>query len=251
MNNSKLSELNFKTLINYPEINGYSKQKPYRCNGFCCDCEQKGLLTTGEKLERMSHGADSSDFKTIVSKNYENNTPIMFIMRDPPPSTQPFFTSMEYNGITKEIPTKHYYWIQDYISEPVTREKIMDGSVYDLYFSYIQEQFSLNNIYITNLIKCYSNLYRSKTPNYKIQSNCIEIYLLKEIELFKPLVIFCLDSKVHYVMKHNPIIQTKLREYGILVEKLNHPSLVESYHKNKENYLNKNNEIIEKTLAKI
>lgn len=250
MKNSKLAELNFKTLINYPDINGYSNQKPYKCNGFCIDCEQKGLLATNEKLERMSHGADSDDFKRIITENYKNDTPIMFIMRDPPPSTKPFFTSIEYKGITKEIPTKHYYWIQDYINEPITHDIIMNGSVYDLYFWYLQKHFSLNNIYITNLIKCYSNLYHSKTPNYKIQNNCIERYLLKEIELFNPRIIFCLDSKVHYVMTHNPM-RTILKESNVLIEKLKHPALVESYNKNKENYLNENNQIIEKTLAKL
>ena len=78
--NKMLAELNFNKLLYYENIRGYSKQKPFKCNGFCIDCELKGILKDGEKLERMSHGADSDDFRKVIPKQYNNNTPIMFLM---------------------------------------------------------------------------------------------------------------------------------------------------------------------------
>jgi hypothetical protein len=246
----ELAKLNFKELIDYPEISGYSNHKPFKCSGFCKDCEEKHLLIDGEKLERMSHGADSSDFAAVFGKPYSSKTPndtrVMFVMKDPPPSTQEFYESITYDGITKEIPTKSYYWIQDYVTKPVTHDAIMKGSVYDLYWWYLQERFSLSNIYITNLIKCYSNTYNKnefEKFNAQIQNNCIERFLLKEIELFKPSVIFCMGS---YVSNHP--LWKRLRKEGICVETLKHISLIESYHKDKEQILNQNDLIIETAL---
>jgi hypothetical protein len=212
------------------------------CTGFCTDCEQKKLLREGERLERMSHGADSSDFRVIIDKQYDNNTPVMFLMLDPAPNhLDSRDESVAFNQISKDIPTKGYYWITDYVTEPVTEEVIKESSFYDLYWWYLQEKHSLNNIYITNLLKCYS-----KDNNNNVLVNCVEKFLLKEIELFKPEIIFCMGSKTHYVLKRNPCIKSKLG--GIKVERLYHPAWVDSYRRNKAEYLKHNDDIIEKSL---
>lgn len=250
--NKELAELNFNKLLYYENIRGYSKQKPFKCNGFCIDCELKGILKDGEKLERMSHGADSDDFRKVIPKQYNNNTPIMFLMLDPAPSfSDNRDEHLSFENISKDIPTKMYYWVTDYISEPVTYDVISKESTYDLYWWYLQEKHSLNNIYITNTIKCYSALYHSRKPNYNIQNNCIENFLVKEIELFNPQIIFCLHSKVYYIMKHNPLIKKLLERNNTKVAKLKHPSMVETYHKNQVEYLNNNDEIIDKTINSI
>ena len=46
--NKVLAELNFNKLLYYENIRGYSKQKPFKCNGFCIDCELKGILKDSE-----------------------------------------------------------------------------------------------------------------------------------------------------------------------------------------------------------
>ena len=105
MKDSRLLELR-NNLVNYDKINSNEK-----INLFCHECEDKGLLSPDEKLERISHGADSNDFRHYVQKIYGNDIPVMFLMLDPSPTTQPFYRLLKDTaGNTKEVPKKYYYW---------------------------------------------------------------------------------------------------------------------------------------------
>ena len=85
MEDNRLIELR-NSLVNYDKIESNEMN-----HIFCHDCESKGLLSQNEKLERISHGADSNDFRHYVSKIYGNDIPVMFLMLDPSPTTQPFY----------------------------------------------------------------------------------------------------------------------------------------------------------------
>lgn len=239
MEDNRLIELR-NSLVNYDKIESNEMN-----HIFCHDCESKGLLSQNEKLERISHGADSNDFRHYVQKIYGNDIPVMFLMLDPSPTTQPFYRLLKDTaGNTKEVPKKYYYWTSDYITHAITREDILNGSIYDLYWWYLQNKHSLNNIYITNVIKCYCS-----SANNRIKTNCIENYLKKEIKIFNPKKIFCMGSKVHYIMNHKPM-RNLIAERNIKVAKLYHISWCESYHRmSKEEFLDRNDSIIESVLV--
>lgn len=241
-----LAELNFKELLHYPEVTGYSAQKPYKCTGFCIDCEKKGLLMQGEVLERMSHGADSSDFRSVFPKEYSNNTRVMFVMFQPAYNHwKNRDTPVTYQNYTKDIPSELYYWISDYINNPVKWNDIMQRSVYDLYWWYLQEKHSLNNIYITNLLKCNSSL--KKNDNKEVRENCYQQFFEKEVDLFKPEIIFAMHHKVSYLLTTGKDrISKKYKVVSLLC-----PALVDNYHRNKEIFLNENDKRIANALSEI
>ncbi len=241
MKDSRLLELR-NNLVNYDKINSNEK-----INLFCHECEDKGLLSPDEKLERISHGADSDDFSFYVQQKYNNDIPIMFLMLDPSPSTHSLYFSLtDDDGNTKEVPKQHHYWTSNYIRHAITREEIINGSIYDLYWWYLQNRHLLNNVYVTNVIKCHCS-----STNHRIKSNCIENYLKKEIEIFNPKAIFCMGSKVQYIMNHKPM-KNFITEKNIKVAKLYHISWCESYHRiSKEEFLDYNDSIIESTLSEL
>jgi hypothetical protein len=191
----------------YPETSGYTVERDtnFECAGFCISCEEKSILKRGEFLTQISHGADSSDYKEIIKKEYDNSYPIMFVFENPGNEFSPEFT---FKGITKNVPYDKYYWISDKITEPpkspnelvkIAKKKGEYKNLYDSYIVYLQERYSLNNIYVTNLTKC--KLRKNKkewrvAPYSHIRENCINEIFKKELEIFKPKIVFCMSEKV-------------------------------------------------------
>jgi hypothetical protein len=204
MMDKQLSKINFSEILMYPEISGYQKEHDFKCTGFCISCEGKDLLKRGEFLTQMSHGADSSDYRKIIGRNYENNLSIMFVFENPGSEFSP---EHSFRGITKNVP-KEYYWISDNITYPprspselikMAKEKGEYKNLYASYIVYLQEKHNLNNIYVTNLTKCKlrKNKKEWKTAPYDhIRENCIKEIFKKELEAFKPKIVFCMCEKV-------------------------------------------------------
>jgi hypothetical protein len=191
----------------YPEIGGYKVEMEhnFKCTGFCISCEEKGILKRGEYLTQMSHGADSRDYRKIIKKEYDNIYPIMFLFENPGNEFSPKFS---FKGITKYVPTNKYYWISDNITEPpkcpnelikIAKEKGEYKNLYEPYMVYLQEKHNLNNIYVTNLTKCKlrkNKKERKVTPYGHIRKNCINDIFKKELEIFKPKIVFCMGERV-------------------------------------------------------
>ena len=247
----ELIDINFSKIIQYPNINGYSDDFPYKCNGFCVDCEHNGILKKNEKLITISHGADSSDYKKIIKKKYKNDIPIMFVFENPGGNVEYEIGKYKtYKGIKKYIPIDHYYWVND-IEKPIIGydkllEGSLEGSLYGRYIFYLIEKYELNNIYVTNLTKC--KLCNVKTDeiikNYsRVRNFCIKNIFHKELVAFKPKVIICIGS---YTYKYFPkdLIDESIWQNCI---NLYHPAA----RMNKRKIFQENDKILGRRLQKI
>ena len=243
----ELVDINFSKIVQYPDINGYVNDFPYKCNGFCVDCELNGILKKDEKLITISHGADSSDYKKVISKEYKNDIPIMFVFENPGGNVNYEIGKYKtYKGIKKYVPIDHYYWVNE-IEEPITDyDKLLEGNLYGRYIFYLIEKYQLNNIYVTNLTKC--KLCHEKTDevikNYSdVKNFCIENIFHKELLVFNPKVIICIG---YYTYKYFPkdIIDESIWEERIY---LYHPA----GRKSKREILQENDNVLRRRLKKI
>lgn len=198
MKDSELAKINFQEILDY---HGQPKAKnsylvPLNCHGYCISCEKSGLLKqTGGRLDLMSHGCDSSDFEDVLGKQlfYGEiiNYPVLFLLENPGEdygNGKP----VEFNGFTKKPPVNHYYWTPNITSWPDRIEQF-NGNFYGPYFAYLMRKHHLNNVYITNLIKCkWVKGEDNKVNNDSLlRQHCITKYLKSEIKIFSPRIAFC------------------------------------------------------------
>jgi hypothetical protein len=224
----KLANINFSEIIKYKNILGYTNiDRPFECNGFCIDCENKKLMSNETKI---SHGADSSDFKLLLKRNYDNDTPIMFLFRDPSPSDYEIYNEIKYPGldIMKKVPNECYYWVKDEIKKPIIsiEELISYKDMYSPYIFYLQEKYNLNNIYVTNLTKC---LCLNKNNYNDVQKNCFENIFIKELLEFNPEIIICMGKETcgnlnSYIWSDEYQNISKFRD--IIIKSIKHPGSI-------------------------
>lgn len=257
MLNKDLTNLNFCELLNYdgqPQVrNTYNP--PLSCFGYCIDCDKptSGIfLKPGDTFDQMSHGCDTSDFEALLGemRNRKISDPIIFLLENPwgdydNGEVVPF--EVDGKVYKKQPPINHYYWTPNIDQWPENPDSLQN--FYGPYFAYLMNKHGLNNIYITNLIKC--NVITTKGTEYKKQeaiSNCIDKWLRREIEIFSPRFVFCFGKdnveKVfkHYSEKYNWTI-TRLCLY--------HPSAIaraQRYHKKPEQMIAENDDRIKKFL---
>ena len=233
----ELRKLNFGELIKvgFPDIDNYTFNE-YRRNGYehspidgyCISCEEKGVNAAKDneeyRLTNISHGAHSSDFflalKDKIDTSDWHQEPIIFVYETP---------SLDY-GIYREVPYENYnkcpsrdwYWIhddQDAISYP---ERFRGGEYGGFVLSAILT-FKLQNVYITNLVKCGLN---DKNGRFKGLSffkgecveNCYRQFLEKEIHILNPSIIFAVGSAVEewvkWFVKEAVFVQQLPHPYG-------------------------------------
>jgi hypothetical protein len=228
-----LSKLNFEKVVIYPKISGYKVENEhnFKCTGFCISCEERGILQRGEFLTQMSHGADSNDYKEIIKKDYENNLPIMIVFENPGNEFSPEHQHPS-TRIIKNVPTDHYYWISDKITEApktpaelikMAKEKGEYKNLYDPYMVYLQEKHNLNNIYITNLTKC--KLRKNKklwriVPYDHVRENCINEIFRSELEIFKPKIVFCMGEKSKKWFPYEIFIENFKKWYPLQINEI-------------------------------
>jgi len=236
MRNTKLSNLNFQRLLKYggqPTIkNTYNP--PLECKGYCISCEEKGVFNNdNDSFDQMSHGCDTSDFEVLLGKIDGNNfDPIMFLLENPGGDYKNG-NVVSYKGYNKQPPVNHYYWtpnIQSWPEHPYSLPHL-----YGPYFAYLMKRHRLNNVYITNLIKC--NTIASNRKEYNKPAaieNCTDKWLKEELEIFSPKHIFCFGRNAEKGL------QKTIKKYGISVSTLYlyHPSAIslsQRYKKRKKN----------------
>lgn len=191
----ELERLNFVELLHYggkPRVqNRYNP--PLQCRGYCVQCETNGNVFSDstDSFDRISHGCSTSDYEEILEPlpNRPNriDSPIMFLLENPG-SGGCWERTIGFRGYQKKVPTKHYYWTPSIRCWPENAENVKPRS-YGNFFAYLMNRHQLHNVYITNLIKC--NKAGENKYNYKkARSNCVEKWLKKEIEIFKPRFVF-------------------------------------------------------------
>ena len=213
----KLKKLNFADLLilEHPDVANYGFNK-YRQNdyrhpqiiGYCTECERKGCSTSVQKpgfsLKNMSHGAHSADFLAALREAVDvtgwHEEPVLFVY-EAPSLDYGIYEAVTYQQWTKR-PAKEWYWIhrdQDVYRFP---DSFTGGTYGDFVLSAILT-FHLKNVYVTNLVKCGLNTDDGKhfqglaSFQPTCVQTCIDRYLLREIKIFKPRVIFAVGAGVY------------------------------------------------------
>lgn len=214
--NKELKQLNFNDLllldssINLDEYNFdiYKQNGQHVVKGYCLRCETKGCNTCPTDntfdLKNISHGASTDDILFATKQNdidfsEWHNEGVVFLMEGPSRDYD-IYEEVEFMNFKKR-PTKLWYWVheeQKHLSYPAE----FRGGAYGKLFNSLIFTFKLRNAYFTNLVKCGLN---NSKDNYKgiddynpdCLKTCYENFLLKEIEIIKPKLIFCFGSKVY------------------------------------------------------
>jgi len=213
---SELKKLNFQSLLILDDsvrldtysFDIYMQNNGHRLQGYCTKCEEKGCNVCSSdnnyRLLYISHGATTDDVllatgqKDIDLSNWHSES-VMFIMENPSVDGWGLYEELEYKAYKKR-PAKRWYWIHE--NQPkLEYPEQFKGRAYGKLFNSIIFTFKLRNAYLTNFVKCGMN---NDEGNYKSMKNydretiqtCFENYLLKEIEITKPKIIFCFGSTV-------------------------------------------------------
>lgn len=203
MKNSNLRRLNFNELLYYPEKfqPAHFYRNPVTCTGFCVECEKTGVLDQAKgRLTLMSHACDTSDFEAIIGERLSPllpvDVPVMFLLEDPG-GDYGLGENIEFSGVTKKPPVKHYYFSTGLSSWPESIDSL-DGNFYGSYFAYIMKRHSLADVYITNIVKCK----REGVENpHIIEDMCVKSFLAREIKEFSPVSVFCFGTKVFHGLR--------------------------------------------------
>ena len=229
MNDNFLKQLNFQTLLQYPENliikNSYSN--PILCNGFCIDCEKKEVIDLkSTKLTFLSHSCTTEDYVSILgempnNKHYEGK--VMFILEQPGGDYN-LGNWLFFHGVKKYPPVKHYYWTPDSENWIMSiNELIEDGNFYGNYFSYLINKFGFTNCYITNAIKCKIVGANRYTNDYNtVSQNCRENFLQKEFTHLNPSLICCFGDAAFNLT--NRLIGIE----GVIICRLYHPHAIKT-----------------------
>jgi hypothetical protein len=214
--NKQLKQLNFNDLlilndsenIDSYDFNVYMQNDQHLVKGYCTKCEEKGCNICPQdseyKLTNISHGASSDDiFLATEQEGIDfsdwHNDGVMFIMEGPSIDNWGLYEEVEFNG-HKKRPARLWYWVHDK-QEKFEYPKEFWGKTYGTLFNSIIFTFKLRNAYLTNFVKCGlnndNNQFKGiKEYNYSSVTNCFENYLMKELEIVKPKVVFCFGSSV-------------------------------------------------------
>lgn len=234
MKDRRLVDLNFREILNYggqPPVQ-YRYSSPLACQGYCVDCEEAGIVKqVGGRLDMMSHGCDSADFEAILGKMPREGTgvdePILFLLENPGGHDENG-KAVRFGRHRKEPPVKHYYWTpnsNDWPVSPATCDETRN--YYGTYFAYLMRRHQLQNVYITNLIKC-KWVQRARDPrgsgdDSAIVRHCVERFLKRELQFVGPRAVFCFgqDAQRGFV-EHVPNAETRY-----VVVTLMHPAYIQ------------------------
>ena len=191
----ELRLLNFRSILQYEDI-PVAKFKdelmmaPYRCNGFCLDCEHEGFVSANSNPVLMSHGCSTADFERLLGPlpNKNINAPIMFVGENPG-GNYGNCSKAVFHEVIKWPPVNHYYWTPSIRNWPSSAEETRSNPYGD-YLAYLMMRFGLANAYITNCVKCKYGA----SDYWSTAKMCISKYLKEEIRIFEPVMIFCLGT---------------------------------------------------------
>jgi hypothetical protein len=241
--NEELKKLNFNKLLILDEnIHQYNfdiyvqNGRKHKIKGYCIKCEEKkcNIDKSGNfKLKYISHGASSDEFIQSTGqkpdddrfKNWKNDG-VMFIFENPSKNYD-LFEKVNYNGYEK-WPSKVWYWLPDdneVYTYPINFEKAYGKFIKSIIFT-----FQLKNVYVTNLVKC--GLFNDNEDQFKgiaeepnILDTCFNEFLINEISILNPKVIFCFSDVVYKKIEERKAkIQKKLNKEDIVIKSLPHPT---------------------------
>jgi len=137
----------------------------------------------------ISHSCDSSDFEHLLrplpASPEQVNRPILFLLDSPVKRHFDTIRPVEFRGFNKGVPVQHYYWTPECKEWPKNSSEL--ESYYGDYFAYLMQKHALHNVYITNFVKCSKRGKRDA----RLKTECFNRYLRKELEYFKPAIVFC------------------------------------------------------------
>ncbi|HLI83988.1 MAG TPA: uracil-DNA glycosylase family protein [Bryobacteraceae bacterium] len=213
----ELRRLNFADLLvlDHPNVADYH-YADYRANSYrhpkilayCIECERKGCQVSVEDpaftLKNISHGAHTVDFLAALPEQIDvsgwHGEPVLFVYETPSRDYGAYET-VEFDGIRKR-PAREWYWIHE--DQKVCRfPEAFKGGMYGSFVLSAILTFRLKNVYVTNLVKCGLNTddgrkfrgLQSFQPTC-VQA-CIEKYLRREVEVFRPKVVIAFGAAVH------------------------------------------------------
>jgi hypothetical protein len=158
----------------------------------------------------MSHGCDSSDFETLLGALPAPNpitAAVLFLLEDPG-GDYGNGDRVNFRGRAKRPPNNHYFWT---LSNTKWPKGVLDfgSSFYGPYFACLMATHGLGNVYITNAVKCgVRQTVRRNNPDFKrsqpyraVARTCLHSFLLKELEIFQPRLVFCFGQAAynHYL----------------------------------------------------
>jgi hypothetical protein len=192
----RLVDLNFRKLLHYggqPPVK-YEYPTPIPCTGYCVSCEEKGVLAkAGGKLDLMSHGCDSQDFTSVLGRMPREGPVVsaafLFVLEKPGGDWESG-AEVPWRGFRKQPPNKHYYWSPHPGTWPRSIREFR-GNFYGPYFAYLMRKHGLQNVYITNTVKCKWTPGRDESP---IIDHCSRLFLKREVTLFAPRLAFCFGT---------------------------------------------------------
>jgi uracil-DNA glycosylase len=247
MNKEELKKLNFSDLlkIDHPNIEQYSFED-YANNGFkhpiigmCTKCEEEKVnICPSDKnkncrLKNMGHGSMTDDILTATGQKSSPDWKkggVLFVLENPGPCDNKIYTQVKYNGFEK-FPSQQWHFVnpQPYPQRCEYPYHFKGGEYGELFCS-ILFTFKLENMYITDVVKCgmiHENgeyLHINTSYDEKCIEYCLKNYLYKEIQLVNPEIIFCLGGNSHkQINKHKAEIENLLN-HRLEVEELPHPN---------------------------
>jgi len=213
---NELKQLNFNDLLQLDrsidletyDVEACLRKGQHPIIGYCLRCENKGcnICPTDSTfvLKNISHGASAGDIlratrNTNMDLSDWHNEGVLFLMEGPSKDYD-IYREVLFNG-HKKCPTELWYWIHNE-NKNYSYPEEFKGGTYGTLFNSIVFTFKLKNAYLTNLVKCglnnSSNEYKGIGDyNPETIKTCYENFLLKEIAILKPQVIFCFGSKVY------------------------------------------------------
>lgn len=205
--------------------NKIGKLLPDDLQGVCKDCDNFGK--TCNLMSGFSHSSDLTrlfninklDKSNIVTAGKE--VPFMFICENPGKdyfnkSTSYFGKSINFRNLNNWFSKK-----SDFLNKDLSKFSNKSDDAYAFSFAHLMLKYKLSNVYITNSVKCKPNSSNNfgKYDN-ELNKHCIEKFLLKEIELFKPTTIICFGKNAY-----NNVIQYKHKFENITIINVLHPSI--------------------------
>ena len=199
MRNQRLVDLNFREIVNYggqPPVK-VRYNPPLACHGYCVSCEQSGVLEqAGGELDLMSHGCDSKDYETVLGPMRSQGPhgarpitePVLFLLNEPA-NAYWLGKPIPYLGFKKQPPVKHYYWTPGCQNWPGQVAELND--FYGPYFAYLMRRHQLQNVYITNQVKCRWHRRKNGRNKQLVVEHCVNRFLKREVEIFTPKLALC------------------------------------------------------------
>ena len=234
-----LNELRFRKLIQYerPQKQEYIKRKireedkkerwirSDKPTGVCCKCSD---------VDIVSHGIHSYDFLNIYNEHnktkikYDNfhKDGVLFVLENP--------SKNEETCYEERIENKHvaqgWWWLDNDEAEKVEgfHDTFAKQKSYGAMFHSVINIFRLENAYITNFVKCgkQKNGEFQRLYNYdpEVKNNCFEKFLIEEIKIIKPKVIFALGKAGFNLLNEKEEEINKAIDNKPLIIRLPHPN---------------------------